>query len=395
MGVGRLFESKALRRVLTLGFTVLISGGLNFFVNRRMNLSIEAESLGKIGLFLGVLPLLGSLVNLGLHHGILRFADTTSKENVKGVFSYAFIASVALGLLLSIYFKNYYCFFSGFVVYFTSDLFYLRGRELYGQFARIKLSQLILFLVLLEIIFRVQNMPGVEDVIIAIGISYASVAILRFNPKIFVINIDRNLVNYSFPIVISEIIAFLTIYYTQFYTLNSLGPSLLTEYNVSFRVVLIFKVVSSVFILYYPPYLYRNYTANKARVRVVMYGIFIALLILAVVIIASSDPIFNSFAAIEYLNKKVFSYLMFAELFRTYASLLLIKQNFFRRSFLQTIAMAGVLVLLFLTIFYFEPTNLETIVKIQFVAGLFYLLIVCSINFLFPNEKSRFRIFPV
>lgn len=327
---------------------------LGYIGNYLINKNLSKEDLGLFSYYYNLLTLLTTIFSLNIYVSYLRFNtgaynEVQLKKNVKFI---SIIATVALIITTYIISKNILISVFSFLIIFNERTYFFRSKKEISKMNGIKyMSSIILIIGLLS--YTKSNNFTFDKALLSYGIGYIVSVILGFilerkNKKNDIINRNvestsiKRLLKYSIPISLTSIIIWISHVSDQIVMKEFLPLTELGNYAISYRIIVVIQIFTSLFLLYYPMLYFeeadkRNYSLIK-RIR----NIFIIILFLfTLILIFSRKFVYIILGASQYLDYTyIFIYLIIAEFIRIVSGLFLSFRSYTLQNWYSLIAIA-------------------------------------------------------
>lgn len=338
-------------------FKGFITGGiiaiiLGYIGNYVINKNLSKEDLGLFSYYYNLLTLLTAIFSLNIYTSYLRFNTNKYnkfqlKRNVKSV---SIIATLALGIVIYMISQNILITLFSFLILFNERTYFFRSEKDILKMNSIKYISSIVLVIGLLFQIKVSNLTF-DKALFSYGIGYIISVVLGifFENRIKdnktiennaeSINIKK-LLRYSIPVSLTVVVTWISHVSDQIIMKESLSLTELGTYAISYRIIIVIQIFTSLFLLYYPMLYFeeadkRNYSLIK-KIRNIF---IIILLLLTIALIFGRKYVYIILGASQYLSyTNIFVYLVIAEFMRIVAGLFLTFRSYTLQTWYSLIA---------------------------------------------------------
>lgn len=378
---------------------------LGYIANFLINRNLSKEDMGLFSYYYNLFGLLVTVFSINVYSTYLRF--NTGKFNLeqlkKNVRLISVSATVVLGILIFIITRNVLISTYSFLILFNERTYFFRSEKKIRQMNGIKyLSSSVLIVGLLYFV-KFKELTF-DKALLCYGFGYIISVIVgwfieRKNKNCVFINYDdkesislNKLLKYSIPVTLTTIVSWFShvsdqVIMKQFLSLTELGT-----YAISYRIIVVIQIFTSLFLMYYPMLYFEEADNNNySLINKIRNSFIFILLLITVVLIFSREYVYILLGATQYLEfTNIFIYLVIVEFIRIVSGLFLS----FRSYTLQTTyALFAILIpticQLVLNIVFIPKFGVYFAAFTQVASALIYLLITIFIAII--PERKHFK----
>jgi O-antigen/teichoic acid export membrane protein len=334
---------------------------LGYCANYLINNNLSREDLGLFSYYANMMRLFSPIASLSLFQAYLRFNNETSniaqlKRNVQ-------LGSVVSALLLFVFtyiiYDNLYISMYSFIILFNERIFFFRSSKNITRLNLLKYTSYIVIIICLAIYLYFDDITY-DKVIAAYGISYFSVFVIGsfIEGKQEPVEADTKksinlskILRFSVPITFTTIVTWFARVSDQMIIKEFLPLVDLGNYAVSYRIVTVIQLFTSLFLLYYPLVYFDEAEKNNYGLIRRIRGLFILiLLIVTIALIFTRKYVYIFMGADKYLDfTYIFILIIIAEFLRIIAGLFLTFRAYTLENWYGTVVV-GISALLSLTL---------------------------------------------
>lgn len=385
-----------LKNIFVYGIGISFYLFFNFLSNFLINKNLEGNEIGRFIFNFGLFQILGSLFTVSLPHAYLRFFNESSHYGSYLIRKISFFSTIILFISVFFYYESFYISSLVFIVLFNERILYFRSTNNVFKFNLYKISVSFSILISLFIVSKFFNYLFTQNTISVIHgfwyflFSFGGVKSFVFKNDFFVE--IKKLLLYTFPILLTEIISWFYAYINQIFIISSLSPKDLTIYNISFKILLTLKSITTFFLLFFPQsYFQLAEVGNFSRIKLYRNIFILALSLTTFFSILFPKFLFILFGAEKYQeNYQILQILLLSEYFRIVGAIFFIFQSFLKKTYYQTIlTLFCLLILIFLNFDIIYNLNSFQLALNQLISSFCFFTFSISLNWY--DEKTYFK----
>lgn len=381
------------------GIIAIVLGYIgNFLINRNLS----KEEMGLFSYYYNLFGLLTTVFSINIYSTYLRF--NTKKFNTiqlkKNVLLVSFISTVILGVVIYIINKNILITTFSFLILFNERIYFFRSEKKIRKMNNLKyLSSTVLILGLFY--FVKSNELTFDKALFSYGFGYIVSVIVGFlieKTDICVLSggeesITMNkLLRYTIPVTLTAVVSWFSrvsdqVIMKQFLSLSELGT-----YAISYRIIVVVQIFTSLFLMYYPMLYYEEVeNKNYSLIKKIRTSFILILLLLTVILILGRKYVYILLGATQYLEfTNLFVFLIIAEFIRIVTGLFLSFRSYTLQTTYAFVAiLIPTIIQLVMNIVFIPKNGLYFAAYAQVISALIYFLITIFIAII--PEKRYFN----
>lgn len=327
-------------------FKGFITGGvlaivLGYVGNYLINKNLSKEDLGLFSYYYNLLTLLTTIFSLNIYTSYLRFNndiyDTSALKRI--IKRTSVISTIALSLVTYLISKNFFLVLFSLLILFNERIYFFRSEKKISKMNWTKYISSIFLIIFLLINIKTHNLTF-DKALFSYGVSYficIIFAFVFFDKKINntinnhgeTLNI-KIILKYSIPASLTGVVLWISHVSDQIIMKEFLSLTELGTYAISYRIIVVIQIFTSLFLLYYPM-LYFEEAVNKNYkvIKKIRFGFILILFFFTLSLILFRKNVYIVLGATKYLEfTNIFIFLVIAEFIRIVSGLFLTYRSF-------------------------------------------------------------------
>lgn len=375
---------------------------LLYVQNYLLNKYMPQDALGQFSYLQSMFLLLTSIYSMEVYSAYLRFLGVRDEQGLrKRIAMILMMASVLFSISVLVFFHEpLYVLFAG-SMWMRERMYFFRSRLDINTYGMIKISQYLLSTAMLGVLIYSDRLTE-GSFLTCLGISYIIVSFVYVHRRGANVNSkkannlpdisNRELLQYAWPLSFNAIVVWMLGAADQWLINKYLDAATLTCYSVSFRMINILRLGSSVIMEYWPRFYFENMSRNNfIIVKKMQLGFLVFITVICVGAAIFADYIYIFMGASQYVGYSwYFSWLSVAECFRMWGSVYMTFQSFLNRNLINVICLASLGSSKLLTNWYMiEDLGVKVLLETTLMCYILYFL--CSIYFGLWQERRYFK----
>ena len=376
-----------------LGYSIffLFNTILTFLINKFFH----DHDIGKITYTIGIITILSSVFTLCSSQAHLRFYKSVDYGVAETIRIISLLGTFILFIVSYLYFKSIHIAFLSFIVLFNERLYFYRSRGEIRKFNNLKIGWcLVCFFSIFLMIVTSTTRLNKDFLFFVYGTSYLLFGVKwndNFNLQIQNKSVLKKILVYTLPILLTEILTWSLGYLNQIIINKNFDALTLTEYNVAFKLIVIIKGITSVFLLVYPQYYFQE--ADKGtltKTREIRKYFIIILLCLTFMLLLKSTLVYSIIGASRFdSTKNIFRLLLISEVLRTIGAIYFFYRSYLKQTYWQTTCtFLSLLILTFLIIFGWNGRDIYQLIYFHLISNTIFLILALCFNI--HEERKTF-----
>lgn len=306
-----------------------VAAFISFLTIFSVNKILTPYELGKYSYYKSIFDLVFGILSLNIYQSYLRFNLKGKNINLsKLVLKIVLISIFLSSIFVAIYTKCIYCALYSLLIIYNERLYYLRSMLDTKNLNWIRIIPPIITLILIGSIFYFNGKMDHKSVLICYGIGFSFVIFyFRKNNKIV---IDKSSINikeiflFCFPVTGIILLNWTIELSAQVIIKYYYSYEVLANYSIAQRSLLVVKMFSGLFLMYYPMLYYKEISKlNNSFIKKSRMGILISMSIIIIIFFLFSSSVYKIMGADKYIDSVyIFNILLISEFFKITASLL-------------------------------------------------------------------------
>lgn len=354
------------------GFIIggIIAIVLGYVGNFLINKNLSKEDMGLFSYYYNLFGLLASIFSLNIYSTYLRFNTErfNTKQLKRNVKLTSSISTLLLGIVIFAISKNILITTYAFLILFNERTYFFRTEKNIRKMNGLKYLSSMVLIILLFYFVR-SNKLSFDKALLSYGVGYIVSVIIGWfidrkeSVNSYHINSEdkesvtlKKLFKYTIPVTLTAVVSWFSHVSDQVVMKQYLSLTELGTYAISYRIIVVVQIFTSLFLMYYPMLYFEEADNNNySLINKIRNSFIFVLLLFVIVLIIGRKYVYILLGADQYLEfTNIFIYLIIAEFFRIVAGLYLT----FRSYTLQTsYALVAILI----------PTVIQLIMNIIFI----------------------------
>ena len=383
------------------GIIAIILGYVsNFLINKNLSTS----ELGLFSYYFNIMVLLTNVLSLGIFQAYLRFnTDEYNIIQLKKIIKLGSIVTTLIVFIISYAaFKNILISSFSAIILFNERIYFYRSALQIRRMNFIKyLSSL--FLILFLFILIKLNLFRHDSVLLGYGLAYLIIAsffnlwrnkssIQNTTTHVKEINLTV-ILKYTIPLAITSLVTWVASVSDQMIIKEYLTPDDLGNYAISYRIIIVIRIFTSLFLLYFPMlYFEEAKKQNFSSIRKIRLIFIVILMAVTIFLIFFRNYLYIFLGASNYLSyTSIFIFLAIAEFIKIISELFLTFRSYSLQTYYSTIAVGAIATVSVLLNLIFIPIyGIYAAAVIQVISAITYLTL--SFFIAIKPEKKYFNI---
>ena len=400
----KIFQNQLYRNDISQFFNYIIgyvavlflNYGLNFLLNKKLS----PEELGLFSYVQGLINILYPILCLAYYNAYLRFhkEHTLSEDLLHTGLPFHLFSALICAIVIAVITKSFIPLCYAMIVFFTEKQYILRVQMQIWRLNLLRCMELLIPLTIMFILFLTEKNVKASWVLFFYGIGFCTSFLFSPKSKLNQEKISKkDLFKYLFPVVGTSFITFALMNTGVIFAKNFFGLQGAAEWGVAFRAVMIYKSLTSIFLIFFPMLYFREAGKNNYRIINIYHtGIILFALIMILPFILFPDLIYTLLGAARYKESSMLLvYLIGGELFNFAASLYGLFFDFEINTWKNTL-FKGIELALFLTgILLFAKQSLQMtaimylLVSLLIFAGMLLFGITQELQYFRKNQPHK------
>lgn len=387
--ITNLLKNKHFRNFKGFIFGGIVAIILGYVGNFLINKNLTKEDMGLFSYYYNLFVLLTTIFSVNIYTSYLRFNlagfnRLQLKRNVKLI---SIFATILLAIVIIILTENALASTFAFLILFNERTYFFRSEKAISKMNNIKyLSSVILIIGLL--LFIQADRLSFDTALISYGIGYIISVLIGYlfdnkNEEHHITKETkplpiRKILKYTIPVTLAAVVSWFSHVSDQIVMKNFLTLSELGTYAISYRIIVIVQIFTSLFLMYYPMLYFEEADKNNFVLINKIRKLFILILLFfTLLLIFGRRFVYIVLGASHYLEfTDIFIYLIIAEFIRIIAGLYLSFRSYTLQTHYSLYAIAiPTIIQLVLNIIFIPKYGLYFAAYTQLASALLYFII--------------------